>query len=428
MAAEHSPREAASLNAQNTHWVHTFGVGQERPVIEAAVCAALMVIVTALLSLVTPAIIFNQGLGYDGQWYAQMVYGLRTGAPVTIPAPWVYRIGPPWLVAVSGLETKIAFLIMDLVAYFASAILLLRLARRYGASLVLALTAVLWWALLPAGLRLSIHYPVLLDAIGFLLLVALINAALARRPWVFAALLIGAVVTRENLLVMVPFLWLCLRAQGVLRATLMTAVASLPAALVLTVVFVNPILEPSHGFQSFTLIQDHLRSVLENTNYQAWRLVLAPELSLGMFVIIQFWRLRDKIRFLGSEPAWVYYLVAFAAVTVAGTDYDRRLLLIVPALIVLAFGVGGGSTAVPLWLWLALTTLHVVASRVIVPLQPDDTAYLQYALDTMHPRRLAVIALLLLPVFIGGLVALEFARRRALSVTRRHLSHAPADT
>ncbi len=354
-----------------------------------AVAAALVVaFVTLLVRATTPHVTFTDGFGdVDGNSYARMVFALRGANDEPLRAPYVYRILPAALVAVSGQDVRLAFLALNFLAAIMAGALLAHLLRRYGAPPGLALLAVAWWAVLPASLRYFYYYPVILDGISFALALALIVLALEGRVLLFAAAVAAAVLVRESALAAVPFLWL---ARRDLRAA---AVASLPALVTFAAIRLFPPIPPEKGF---TLAEDVAQNVLwvaTNTDGRVLRFALAIPLTLGLFALLPLAFPRASLAFLRREPAWAYWIVATPALAlVGGGDYDRLLLPLVPLLAVLALAISPVARA-PALACAALTALHIVASRFPWPvLGTDRAAYLEYSVSTMSLERLLAVA------------------------------------
>src|SRR5438552_2875802 len=202
---------------------------RERPTDSALVLGAVVLGVTWLF---TPAIGFNNGLGNDGLVYGAMVRELRDHLGLQPAPPWVFRLFPVWLVAMTPLDVRTGFFLLNLISVAASIPLLMRFLARYTVTGALALLAVGWWLTLPMGLRWDLYYPVLPDALGFLLLMILLVAAVEERYVIFAVALVAAALTRENLLMMVPFIWLANVRRDWREVTALTIAAAAPAIVV----------------------------------------------------------------------------------------------------------------------------------------------------------------------------------------------------
>ena len=366
-------------------------------------CAALIVVAVAvLLSPITPLLTVNDGLGYDGKDYAAMVQAFRGEPHGPVLELHAYRFAPTGLVALTGLELKSAFLWLGLLATFGSGALFFALLRRFGAPLGLALVGVLWWSALPQGLRWVMHYPVQVDAMGFLLLLGLLHTALAGRFTAFAALLVVSAVTREQLFALVPFLFLHNTSVGIRAALVRTALATLPALAVYAAAHVAPPIRletvpPSAAaifWQTVALLPD------------AWRRLLATiPLALGLFALLPFTGGRAAVEFLRRSPAWTYYLIAtFLVAVLAGSDPDHNLYALSPLAGILVFGRTGARSGVS-WVTLpALTLIHSALSRAFIPLGPDEASYLSEGASTMDRA-----SLLGLTAFNAGLLVLAIS-------------------
>jgi hypothetical protein len=352
----------------------------------------------AVLAVLTPRIAFNDGLGNDGSAYASVTEALRGNPADPQWAGFAYRLLPSAIVALMPVDVVTGFLIVNILAILASAILLLRLLDRYSVRSPVALLALVWWMTLPMGPRWHIYYPVLGDAFGFFVLLALFLCAVERRLVLFAAALVGGVLARENLAMAIPFLWRAHVHTAPLRWSLLVAIVSIPAVAALVLVRVFPPVAPTadSGALSQTLIIA-LQAVwiIQNHDGQAWRVLLSAPLSLGLLLVIPLVRFRETARFLSTEMQWLYFVVlAVVVAVIGGRDTDRYLYVLAPLLLILTFVVQGD-----LWRsWpraAALTTVQLIALRVGWPIGTSEYEYLQYTIGFMQLDRLVLLALLM---------------------------------
>ena len=376
---------------------------------------ALLLAVTAAFALVTPRMVVNDGFGYDGKDYASMVLAFRGQPHPPVLELHSYRFAPTALVAASGLEIRTAFLWLNLIATWAGGLLLFALLRRYRAPLVLALLGVLWWCLLPQGLRYVLIYPMQIDGVAFPMLVGLLLAALGGRFAVFAALLPVAILTREHALVLVPFLWLHqLPRLGFAGATARTALATLPALAVYVLARVaSPI--PLERIDP-TATQIALESLRQLPF--AWRHMLAAvPLALGVLLLLPLAAPRRTAAFLRREPAWLYYLaVSILIVAIGGGDYDHNLYTLSPLLLVLGFAVSGPGLLLASAPGAALLALHAVMTRAYVVYGTDEQSYFAYSASTMDKDRLVLLTVLNAAAWLAALgIMLASLRRRLVS-------------
>jgi hypothetical protein len=341
----------------------------------------------ALLWLDTRPLAVNDAFGYDGLQYARLALRLRSGTPVEIDAPYVYRLATPALVAASGLELRVGFFVLSVASALGAGLLLLALLRRYGADPSTAVLAVSWWGLLPYTLREALHTPVLIDELAFLILVALLLAGTTKRYLAFSVLLVIGALTRESLLLLAPFLWLRalpLGWQTVARAVAATA----PALIVFALIHLAPPIPPSsRGLETTSLIGLHAYLIATNTAGHAVRALLGPLFGLGGLLGLAVGRLDALRRFLSAEPGWLFLVVATTVgATLGGLEHDRYLLALAPFLLVVGFA-RTSFWAAPI-IAATLTFLHVIATRALVALPADETAHLDHALSTMPEGQL----------------------------------------
>jgi hypothetical protein len=364
-----------------------------------------------VLAPFTPRIAFNDGLGFDGRVYAWLTQALRGDHSVVVVPPWSFRLAPSAIVAATGLEVKLGFLLLDLLSALGSAWLLYRLLRHYAIAPALALFAVAWWAVLPLGLRWALYYPVLPDTLGFFLLLALLVCALERRFLLFGGVLVVAALTRENLIALGPFLWLVHVRRDPVGVTLRSLAVGAPAVLVYLAVRLFPVVPPPPDFTNWAeryQIDVNLRFVFENIDAHAWRYVLAAPLTLGMFFALPFAWPRRLFEFLRRELHWAYYLVmSFVVALVGGRDDDRYLYVLVPALAVFVFHLAPSSLWRSPWRVATLTALHLLAVRFLWPVGTSETEYLQYTVSAMSQDRMIALTVF---CAILGLAGIAVAR------------------
>jgi hypothetical protein len=390
---------------------------------------AIAALVFALLAPFTPPIAFNNGLGYDGRVYADLTAAMRGDHSGTVVPPWSFRLLPSAIVAASGLDVRLGFLLVNLLAGLGSAWLLYRLLRHYEVSPPLILLAVGGWAVLPLGLRWAIYYPVLPDTLGFFLLLALIVTGLEGRFLLFAGLLIAGALTRENLIAMGPFLWFIHVRRDPLGVTVRSLAVGLAAVAVYFAVRVFPVVPPPLEYENWAErynIGVNLRQVFENYDAHAWRYGLAALLSLGMFFALPFAWPRQVLALLGRERHWAYYLVmTFVVALVGGRGDDRYLYALAPALAVFVVRVAPSTLWRSAWRVGALAVLHLLAVRFLWPVGASESEFLQYEVSAMPVDRLTALTILCGVLAIVGL-AVARVNLRALDHARGAKAEASA--
>lgn len=243
--------------------------------------AIAAIAVTLMLTLfsyaTTPALTFNEGFGYlDGQSYGAMARTFRTGEHYDILAPYAFRVLPPALVAWSGLPYRTGFLLLNLFAYFVAAAALFALLIRYRTKFTNALILIAWWAMLPAGIRLALFYPVLGDGVGTGFSYLLLLGAVVDAPAWFATGLALGVLTRESLVALIPFYGLARGTRSWRTTALKLAVVSAPAVLVFIWVRVAQPIPAANGVSTLDDAVRNWNWFLQNASERAWRFAAAP--------------------------------------------------------------------------------------------------------------------------------------------------------
>ena len=375
--------------------------------------AVVAVVLTGITLAITPRSEVNGGLGFDGRFYARITDDLR-GGDVPVPSLAAYRVLPSALVALSGLDVRDGFLALSLVASIATLVLLGAILAARGVPSSHVLVALVCVATLPAGLRYFVYQPVLVDASGLALLLALVYAAAQRRAGIFAALMPFGVLARENLFALVPFLWLRIRARP--RALIVAALAGLPGLAAMILVRVAPPIPVDQFVPVPLLALKHLAFFALNIDDgeftdHALRYVAAVPLGLGVLAVLPAVWWRDSVAILRREPHWAYLIAStLALAVVGGYDYDRYLLPLCVPLAVLAFeGARTRGTAPAAWTGIAL--LHLIAVRYGWPIGTDRSGALGYFVATMPPEHLLGAAAVAVPCLAAaGVIALRLPR------------------
>jgi hypothetical protein len=390
LVAGRAPANAVATLRRSQQWV------RKRPAVAALVLGTAVLGITWLF---TPAIEFNDGLGNDGLVYGAMVRELRDHVGLQPAPPWVFRLFPVWLVAITPLDVRTGFFVLNLISVAASLPLLMRFLARHAVTGGLALLAVGWWLTLPMGLRWDLYYPVLPDALGFALLLVLLVAAVEERYVIFAVALVAAALTRENLLMMVPFLWLANFRRDWRSVTALTLAAAAPAIVVFFLVRAFPPITPFDAYPNWVAshrIDVNIQRITQNIDGHAWRYLLAAPLSLGLLVAIPIaiarrnlgptWR--RALTTLGEQAHWAYFVLATLALAViGGWDDDRYLFVLAPLLLVLTFGLATELWRSP-WRAAALTVIQLIAIRFLWPVGPTEHDYFQYTVAFMDQSRM----------------------------------------
>lgn len=299
---------------------------------------------SAWVQRVQPPITLNQGLGWDGVDYARMATQLTRGHRPEAQAPFVYRVGAPWLAGVlRPQDVKAGFLLMNRAcALFAPLLLAGWLARqgvRGRTVLALSLGFALAWH---APLRLTPFYPAHVDPLMWLFWLGGLylldfserQSSPQRALWPWLLWILPAVAVREILLL--PALALAAQASPLLLRRAM----------------------PRDWWE-------HARHRLEG-----WR-VLPLALGLALFLLIHGWaRPTQHYGFLSTALSWAWLkspphllhgaLLAFGPLVLALVALGHRIWLplltrrqdwLVWVAGVLVFGWLGGSDTERLFAW-----------------------------------------------------------------------------
>ena len=350
----------------------------------------------AIAWLTTPQIDFGrgaQGLGYghDGRIYGWMTEHFAWFRERTVP-PYNYRPLVPFLVHVSGLSTFTGYRLVNAVSHVLCGLLVYALACRFTASRSRALVAVALFGTLKFGLKFWLYYPVLTDAPGMALLLAVVYCTLARHRVGYLVAMAAAVFCRENLMPLMGFHVLhAIRTERGLRARLgALALQAVPIAL-----FVLsrrwPVFAPDRpmrlgiGLYFWALFL---------WPWAAPRALLAHASTLGLLFVLPALRWRAWATSLWREYEWGYFFLTTLFLTFAtGLDIDRFTMWEAPLLVAAVARLPSVGAAGPRgWLWLHLLALHAVGTQFLLPWAPSEPFYMSlYAVYATGPA-LAVMA------------------------------------
>ena len=142
----------------------------------------LSIITIAISNWVQPEISYNDGLGWDGVNYHQMSKQIVNDEQISTKAPFVYRIGVPYLVAKIYPENiKSGFLYLNwLFTILNSVLLALLLARFINRKWVIYLLVFFYITQWHGFLRFGSFYPVQVDPLAITLILASLLVLLKR--------------------------------------------------------------------------------------------------------------------------------------------------------------------------------------------------------------------------------------------------------
>jgi hypothetical protein len=200
------------LNTVNkTHFLFRYGY------------VALSILFFALLAIyyvTQDPITFNNGKGFDGVKYVDIVEQLRAGEPIAGPAPFVYRLATPYLVALLPFTILTSYFIVNSIFALISGLLLFYWLKETLANAWISFGFVIFLFLhWQASLRFTVFYPADCDplAIIFVMLGLIVLQKLNKNfSWkklsLFTVLVFVGIFQREFILSLafgMPFLGKC---------------------------------------------------------------------------------------------------------------------------------------------------------------------------------------------------------------------------
>jgi hypothetical protein len=183
--------------------------GRARGLREVVVVALVFVVVNLSAAAFQDPLSFEENVGWDGFFYRRMAIQLSGGDLPRVDAPFVYRIGTPWLAAlVPGDDVLTGFRVVNLLANVLAVVLLMLFLRSYIESWrVRALLLVLYMANWLAPTRFLYFMPIYTDPWDMVFVFAGFLAVarakdLTRRALVLAIITFVGVWFREDVLLL----------------------------------------------------------------------------------------------------------------------------------------------------------------------------------------------------------------------------------
>jgi hypothetical protein len=325
-----------------------------------------------VLAMFQPVTTTSDGLGFDGASYHAMAEQLTRDDPPRAVAPFVYRVGTPWLAStvtrITGWSLAESFRRVNLLSSLAATLLLMRWLRRHvstGRGRWLVLGVFLCEPHSP--LRFTYYYPVNTDPIATCLLLSGLNLI----DWIrdhptrlriatLAALVVVGVAVREVVLIVaVALLFISLeRAGAAPRLRLWLPLAC--GLLAMTAVRAWVVVQPS----SYSFVDGVLYWIRWKTPAQ---LTLAPLLVFGPLAALPVVLWADTRRLLASRFDWCVYLGCFAVLAwIGGSDTERTLIFGSPIVWLL---IASALNRVSAGSWLAVAgVVQLLSLRVFVPI------------------------------------------------------------
>lgn len=311
----------------------------------------VFVLVTVVSCAVQERITYQQGRGFDGSLYWEAARQIENGESIRGPAPWVYRLGTPFLVSLLPGRNRIErFAAVNVAAGALATLLLVLWLRPYVPSAVHRCILVTMFATQWHGpVRYVHYYPTYTDPwfFVFVLLGLLLAERQRREPGALVVVaMIGVaalgVAFREACLL--PALAFCLAEPGPVRGAAEGARGSeggsswrwrvyrlLPAAAALAVLFsIRAAVEPTSPYDFVETALGWARQKSPRTYLHAWFIAFGPVLVLLLHA-------RAAVaRVLRSDPVLLFYLSSIALLAwVGGSDTERILYWSMPVVFVL---------------------------------------------------------------------------------------------
>jgi hypothetical protein len=403
--------------------------GSTRPV-DVLLSAVAAIVLLLVLSAASGQIPVNQGYGYDGADYVEMVNdGVGAGTPSTRLRPAVVLVATAVDRAVFDDPIK-TFRAINLVFAGLLALILADLSRRYGASRAATLVLILNLGLCISTAKMFSFYPTLVDLGAYAFMAAGAWAIVTGRRALIVVTCVVAVLSREFAGVLLLF---GLVREVRLRRPILPVLATY-APIAAAVVWVrwfaashNVAGEETRALATASLIATLRQNLVwwHDPQYAAFWVYFAATLFGGVSLALVT-SPRPWARCLRREPEWLAIVVPIAAVTVVGyIDMWRYFAFIVPAVPALwAWTVADLPPSKARWCAAAVTVATVVTQR---PWQPMDVAayfrdWFPYFLVIEEPRTAAAT---LWPLWTWRLATAATLATVVLWSVRRPRPHAP---
>jgi len=300
--------------------------------------ALIVSVATILIShLVQPQISYNDGLGWDGVKYTKIADDFIDGETVSTKAPFVYRIGVPYLASIiSPNDTTQGFLIINWLFSIMNAVLLALLLTRFTSKkwivYFLTLLFITQWH---NFFRFGSFYPVQVDALAIaiilLSLFVLLKEGISKRDIAaISVLTLVGILVRE--VAVIPALLLLLKSFGVsafdIKATkanwksnrrLIRTGVFIPLLVFLVVTFfIRLIVEPTNSYKFYNAAIGGLYTKAFFTYLHSW------VVSYGTVIFIPILFRNEAKQFIKSNPVMSNFLLIVIVLSfVGGADTER---------------------------------------------------------------------------------------------------------
>ena len=275
---------------------------------------------------------------WDSDEYFLMAEQLVTGEPITAAAPYAFRKLTPWLVArCCGSDIQNGFLLLNLAAGAALAVLLVIWLRRFVASAGVRLLVVSAFVLQWHGpVRFAFYYPAYVDPLFQVFVLAALIAGervFARASWIagtsYVALVAAGTFARETMLIVPACALLGAVARRRDGASVRWPVLAL-AAGVMAMLASRLNTNPRGGYRFIDAIALHL------TNKPVESLLLVWFIAFGPLIAVAVYDWRATVAFLRQRlDLAALPVVCVVLAYIGGHDTERYLFWSMPVIYLL---------------------------------------------------------------------------------------------
>ncbi len=300
--------------------------------------ALIVSVVTILLShIVQPQISYNDGLGWDGVKYTQIADDFIDGETVSTKAPFVYRIGVPFLASIfSPNDTTQGFLIINWLFSILNAVLLALLLTRFtNKKWIIYFLTFLFITQWHNFFRFGSFYPVQVDSLAITIILSslfvLLKDGISKRDIAaISVLTLVGIFVRE--IAVIPALLLLLKSFGVsafdIKATkanwksnrrLVRTGVFIPLLVFLVVTFfIRFLVEPTNSYKFYNAAISGLYTKAFFTYLHSWIV------SYGAVLFIPILFRNEAKQFIKSNPVMSNFLLIVIVLSfVGGADTER---------------------------------------------------------------------------------------------------------
>ena len=390
----------------------------ERLDVREAAMYAFVVVAFVLISIYSSSIQSVTVTRYmDGDEYFAFTEQLASGTTIRAEAPYIYRVGLPWLVAhLYPQDIAFGFWLLNTVAAFAGVLLLVLWLRGFAISRGLSiLMAVLYMVQWVGPTRFVPYYPTYVDppfiAFAFLGLI-LIHKIWMQFSWTKAALLvvasfIGSLFRETMIFIPLSFLFVTVRLSrsDAPRARVPMLARALPlVASIGSVILCHT--QPAQPRRTISMIDN---AVYLFERKPLWTLPLAVFITFGPIVTLAVYEWR-KGKSLLSQHVYLLVYVLGCALTgyVGGHETERYFLWAAPLVYLLvarAIASNRESLLHSAWVFMALVCAQALSARIFwgIPDPSMELSGLNEMPDAATKAAALINRLLVIDSFHGNL-------------------------